>query len=96
MYICDKCEMLTEELPTYKEARPWGSTVAYEEIAECDCGCGGTFENAEQCERCGVYVAEMDAEAGCCPVCQEDLLKQIREFMKDFTEEQQIFMLENC
>lgn len=96
MYICDKCRTLTEELPSYKEARPWGSTVAYEEIVECDCACGGTFMNAKQCEHCGEYAPEMDIEAGCCAECQEELLKQIREFMKDFTEEQQIFMLENC
>lgn len=93
MYICDKCGELTEELPSYKEARPWGSTVAYEEIVECDCGCGGTFMNAKQCEHCGNIVAETNIQDGMCPKCSDRLDEKLRIFLDEFSDPEYEYIL---
>lgn len=73
MYICDNCGDVVdiEDLPTFTEKHPYGETYAEETFINFDCACGGEYQKAEQCERCGEYVLETDE--GLCDVCRSDL-----------------------
>ena len=71
MYICNNCEEVFDEPKIIEEHHPYGMGYATEEFYVCP-HCEDTdIQEAEQCTRCGEYVAE--AEEGLCEFCYDDL-----------------------
>ena len=71
MYICNDCERTFSECGTYEEHHPYGMGTASETFYCCPYCKSDDFQEAERCERCGEYVAEL--EDGMCDVCHEDM-----------------------
>ena len=70
MYICNECGEVFDEPKIIEEHHPYGMGYAVEEFAVCPY-CDGGFQEAEQCERCGEYVAEL--EDGLCDICYSEM-----------------------
>ena len=71
MYICNNCGEVFEQADIVEERHPYGETYATENWYVCPY-CGDTsFDEAQKCERCGVYVAELDE--GLCDCCHGDM-----------------------
>lgn len=70
MYICNDCEEVFEEPKHIEEHHPYGMGYATETFAVCPC-CGGDFQEAEECSRCGEYVAEL--QDGLCEICYSEM-----------------------
>ena len=71
MFICENCGYVFEDHKVIKERHPYGMSYATEEWYVCPhCNDSNTVE-AQECERCGEYVAKL--EDGLCDVCYEDM-----------------------
>lgn len=70
MYICNECGAVFDDPKTYYEHHPYGMGYAEEKWLVCPY-CYGDFQEAEQCEECGEYVAEL--EDGLCDICHSDM-----------------------
>lgn len=69
MYICTDCGAVFETAKIEKENHPYGMGYATEEYCVCP-SCGSTnFSEAEKCELCGEYCAELNE--GLCESCYE-------------------------
>ncbi len=57
MHICSKCETVKDhtELPTREEYYPFGNGRASRSVIDLECSCGGEYEEAYQCDRCGEW-----------------------------------------
>lgn len=71
MYICNNCEAVFETPAVHEEKHPYGMTYATEYWSVCPHCQDTDFDEAEKCERCGEYVAELDE--GLCDVCHGDM-----------------------
>ena len=71
MYICNDCGAVFEEPKIIEEHHPYGMGYATEYWAVCSC-CGDTdIQEAEECCRCGEYVAEL--HEGMCDICYDEM-----------------------
>lgn len=54
-YICDRCGKVVDELPEEKNSHYTmsGEYLGTERLVNLDCDCGGTFEEATECQICG-------------------------------------------
>lgn len=82
MFMCNRCETVLDDLPTHTELRPYGEGYAYETMTDWGCSCGGTYEYAEVCEKCGDVKFLDSLLGGICEDCREIL----DEVMIDFEE----------
>lgn len=72
MYKCECCGHVTEELDSYKEFHYELDDCPYEELADWECGCGGEYEEVEQCSFCGEYFRVGEMGFDWCQRCLED------------------------
>ena len=71
MFICNECGNVFEEVKVIEERHPYGMTYASEYFSVCP-HCNDTnISEAEECSRCGEYVAE--TKGGLCDVCYGDM-----------------------
>lgn len=71
MYICNNCGEVFEEAKVIEEHHPYGMGTATEEWYVCP-HCEDTdFQAAQECERCGELVAELND--GLCECCYGDM-----------------------
>ena len=71
MYICNDCEEVFDEPKIIEEHHPYGMGYAIEEFVVCPHCKDTDIQEAEQCGRCGNYVAEL--EDGLCDICHSDM-----------------------
>lgn len=71
MYICNSCGLVFETPDVQEERHPYGDTYATEKWYVCPHCKDNDFDEAEKCERCGEYVAELDE--GLCDVCHGEM-----------------------
>lgn len=71
MYICNDCGEVFSDHKIVKDPRPYGMSVAYEEFGVCPHCNSDDWSEAEQCVRCGEYVAEL--HDGFCDCCHGDM-----------------------
>lgn len=70
MFICNSCGAVFSTPDTHEDHHPYGMGYATERWSVCP-SCGDNdFTEAEQCERCGEYVAE--TEDGLCEECYKE------------------------
>ena len=67
MYICNECEEVFEEPKIIEEHHPYGMGFATEEWAVWPFCQDSDIQEAERCEECGQYVAELGD--GLCEAC---------------------------
>ena len=71
MYICNECKEVFEEYDVLYQPLPYGMGSAYEKWHICPyCG-DNDFEEAEECEFCGEWVAKESMTGGLCKDCYE-------------------------
>ena len=71
MYICNSCGAVFSTPDTYEEHHPYGMGTATETFSICPSCRDADIDEAQKCERCGEYVAELDN--GLCEVCHGDM-----------------------
>ena len=71
MYICNICGEVFEEPEVIYERRPYGMGYAEEEFWVCPHCKDTDIQEAERCESCGEYFAEL--EDGLCEYCYSDM-----------------------
>lgn len=71
MYICNECGEIFSDHKIVKDPRPYGEQIVHEEFGVCPHCNSDDWSEAEQCERCGEYVAELDE--GLCDCCHGDM-----------------------
>lgn len=80
MYICNRCENIVEEIPTYQESRPYRDGSAYETMYDWRCQCGGYLEFTAECTVCGNVFPESEILGNVCRDCRDaldDILDEI-------------------
>lgn len=71
MFFCNNCGATFETAKTIEEHHPYGMSYVTEHWAVCP-HCEDTdIQEAERCERCGEYVAQLDD--GLCDICYIDM-----------------------
>ena len=71
MYICNYCGETFEDCKIIEEHHPYGSTTAIENWYVCPYCNDTDFEEAQRCERCGEFVA--DLQEGLCDICHSEV-----------------------
>lgn len=71
MYICNSCGAVFETPAVYEEHHPYGSGTATEEFSICPSCRDTDFDEAQKCERCGEYVAELEDDL--CEECWDEM-----------------------
>ena len=74
MYKCNDCGLIFEEPSNYSEDRTPGGVSEGGSFIEHYVGCprcGGSFDEAEECEECGKYYNIYELEDGICDKCYE-------------------------
>ena len=71
MYICNECGEIFSDHKIIREPRPYGMGVAYEEFGVCPHCDSDDWSEAEQCERCGEYIAELEDDL--CDECHGEM-----------------------
>jgi hypothetical protein len=74
MYICPDCGQIVDELPRGVDwvPAPFGNGSVPMETSDWDCSCGGEYQCAAQCTKCGEYILGDDVINGLCPECFND------------------------
>lgn len=76
MFICDNCGKIVEDLPKtrYYHNVPGNSAVSgYIEEADDECGCGGNYFEAGECERCGDLFPRKKDWQTVCEKCKQEV-----------------------
>ena len=71
MFICNSCGEAFEQPKVIEEHHPYGMTTATEEWNVCPYCEDTDYSPAQQCERCGELVAEL--QDGLCDCCYGDV-----------------------
>ncbi len=90
MFICNRCGETLEELPLRKEYI--GDEGQYEVVRDPECKCGGMYEEAKTCKRCGDPYPESEEDHGMCGKCQRELMDMFRDLMAEFTPEERQYI----
>ena len=79
MYICQECGAVFEEPKIFLEQHPYGLGYAEERWVVCPRCSNADFDDAEMCDGCGEYFAEL--EEGLCEECYAELEDEICDEM---------------
>jgi DNA-directed RNA polymerase subunit RPC12/RpoP len=91
MYICRDCGEHFEEPKEVVEMEGYGHCLySY----ECP-ACGGDYEEAVTCLECGELFLEDDLTEGYCTKCEKVLQDKVKEFFKQFNDDQKNYILES-
>lgn len=71
-YICNCCSKHFDEPEEFFDRHPYGDTYAEESFYGCPY-CGGSYEEAVECEECGKLVPESESYDGYCSECYSKL-----------------------
>lgn len=84
MYICNNCGRVKPNLSVREENRGeyWGDECR-EMYYDSECLCGGYFEQAKICKKCGKYFYDDDNDF--CADCRENIINRFYQMTCEFT-----------
>ena len=71
MYICNSCGAVFSTPDTHEDHHPYGMGTAAETWSVCPSCRDTDFDEAQKCERCGEYVAELEDDL--CELCWDEM-----------------------
>ena len=82
VYICLDCGEVFSEPSEFYETHGFQDHHYHETFTQCP-KCGGDYEEAVECERCGEYVAESMSENCLCAKCRGAVWREFVKLMGD-------------
>ncbi|MHB1314243.1 MAG: hypothetical protein ACYCX2_02010 [Christensenellales bacterium] len=94
MQLCSCGHVFAYPKTKYGEQLEHFGTPCRESYGVCP-SCGGEdYDDALRCAGCARYVLFRQMEQGLCTACQKRVLRQLQNFLDEFTETERAFMLE--